>query len=104
MQVILEHGGGVAGGSHHQHLGPLDTAALDDKTKIENLVAEADFFGMDDDFPRTGAMSDPTWHTVRVVDGDADRTIRWDANQQIPEGLRAVRDACSALGDWQAAK
>jgi hypothetical protein len=107
MQVTLERGGGVTGGSNHQRLGPIDTEALDDDAaaKVEQLVADADFFELDDDFPRIGGMSDPTWNTVTVTvaDGDADRTIRWDSNQQIPDALRGLRDSCSALGEWQSA-
>ncbi|MGQ0804741.1 MAG: hypothetical protein ACT4PI_12880 [Actinomycetota bacterium] len=101
MLVTLERGGGVTGARNHQRLGPLDTEARDDGTKIEKLVADADFFEFEDDFPRTRGRSDPTWHTVRVVDGDADRTIRWDDNQPIPDALTALRDACSSLGGWQ---
>jgi len=100
MQVTLERGGGVAGGANHQRLGPLDTETLDAGTHVEKLVADTDFFEMDDDFPRTGGMSDPTWNTVRVVDGDADRTVRWDSNQKIPDPLRALRGLCSSVGEW----
>ena len=101
MQVTLERGGGVTGGRNHQRLGPLDTEALDDGTKIEKLVADADFFEMDDDFPRTRGRSDPTWHTVGVVDGDADRTIRWDDNHQIPDALKALWGSCSSFAEWE---
>ncbi len=72
--------------------------------KIEQLVADADFFEMDDDFTRTGGQSDPTWHSVRVVDGDADRTVRWDANQHIPDPLRELRDFCGSVGEWEPVK
>jgi hypothetical protein len=103
MQVTLERGGGVTGGRAHQLLGPIDTEDQEDtaRSRIEELVAEVDFFEMEDDFPRTGGMSDPTWHSVRVVDGDADRTVRWDANQQISDPLRALRNLCASLGGWE---
>jgi hypothetical protein len=103
MQVTLERGGGVAGGSNHQQLGPIDTETLDDEAaaQVEQLVGEADFFEMEDDFPHAGGRSDPTWNSVRVTDGDADRTIRWDANQRIPDALRALRDLSSSLGKWE---
>jgi hypothetical protein len=104
MQVTLERGGGVAGASNHQRLGPLDTEALDDGTNIAKLVADADFFEMDDDFPRPGVKTDPTWISVRVVDGDADRTVRWDSNQRIPDALRELRNLCSSLGEWHPVK
>jgi hypothetical protein len=100
MQVTLERGGGVAGGANHQRLGPLDTQTTADGKAIEQLVADVDFFEMDDEFPRTGGMSDPTWNTIRVVEGDGDRTVRWDSNQKIPDPLRALRDLCSSLGEW----
>ncbi len=103
MQITLERGGGVAGAAHHKRLGPIDPDAqdADAKKQLEGLVDELDFFEMSDDFPRTGGMSDPTWHSVRVVKGDADRTVRWDSNQQVPERLRQLRDLCASRADWQ---
>jgi hypothetical protein len=103
MQITLERGGGVAGGANHSRLGPVDTAAADEDTRrrIEALVAELDFFGLDDDFPRERRMSDATWHSVRVEDDGRDRTLRWDLNQTIPEGIRELRDLAASLGEWE---
>ena len=102
MQVTLERGGGVMAGAHHQRIGPVDTGQVEDGSRIETLVSELDFFEMSDDFPnRAAAMSDPTWHSVRVVDGDGDRTIRWRSDQQPPEGLRELRDLVASLGEWE---
>ena len=102
MQITLERGGGVAGGANHSRLGPIDPATADDaiRGRIESVIAEVSFFDLDDNFPRQKKMSDATWHTVRVEDGARDRTVRWDLNQTIPDGLRELRDLVRSLGEW----
>ena len=101
MEVTLERGGGFAGAANHERLGPVDTSQAADGPRIEQLIAEVDFFRMSDEFPRPGVKTDPTWSSIRVVEGDGDRTIRWDSNQQPPEGLRQLFDAVAAMGEWQ---
>jgi len=102
VQITLERGGGVAGGANHSRLGPVDTATADDelRRRIDEVIADIDFFGLDDDFPRQRKMTDATWHSVRVEDGARDRTVRWDLNQTIPDGLRELRDLVRSLGEW----
>jgi hypothetical protein len=101
MEVTLERGGGVLGAASHERLGPVDTSQVPDGARVEQLIAEVDFFRMSDDFPRPGVMTDPTWRSIRVVEGDGDRTIRWDSNQQPPDGIRQLVDAVAATGEWQ---
>lgn len=99
MILTADRTGGLAG--WHERLGPVDTSAVPNGEALDQLIAEADFFNLPNEYKEARRVYDGYRNTLAVEDADRTHTVTWSTGSDVPDSLHRILGAMDESSDWE---